>query len=257
MIEIDEIQRNPIELKQLNEHIWLMNDNNEATGYIVVGEKIAAIIDTMNGFDDVKAVARKVTDLPLMVINTHGHGDHIFGNVYFDEAYIHPKEMDVVKWACEFPEFKEALKKYNMKMAEFIMVNEGDTFDLGGITLEIYLVPGHTSGGICILDKQDRVLFTGDTINRHTWMQLDGCLSMSEFYENLDRLKVIRSEFDYILHGHAQGFEPASLYEEHMEAVREVRDGVNDGDSEYEYFGGKCMQHQFPINKGQIVYNNK
>lgn len=73
-----------IKLQQLNDHIFSMDDAGEAVGYLVVGEKKALVIDTMNGYEDVKAVARSVTDLPLMVVNTHGHCDHIYGNIYFE-----------------------------------------------------------------------------------------------------------------------------------------------------------------------------
>ena len=84
-----------IKLQQLNDHIFSMDDAGEAVGYLVVGEKKALVIDTMNGYEDVKAVARSVTDLPLMVVNTHGHCDHIYGNIYFEEAYLHPLDMEL------------------------------------------------------------------------------------------------------------------------------------------------------------------
>ena len=38
------------------------------------------------GYEDVHAVVESVTDLPVLVVNTHGHCDHIYGNVYFDRG---------------------------------------------------------------------------------------------------------------------------------------------------------------------------
>ena len=55
------------------------------------------MIDTMIGYEDVHAVVRTLTDLPLVVVNTHGHCDHIYGNIYFEEAYIHPKDIELTK----------------------------------------------------------------------------------------------------------------------------------------------------------------
>ena len=52
-------------LTQINPHVYLMDDHHEATGYIVVGSKKALVIDTMNGYEDVRAVVRTVTDLPI------------------------------------------------------------------------------------------------------------------------------------------------------------------------------------------------
>lgn len=79
-----------VKLVQINDHIRLMNDADEATGYIVVGKEKALIIDTMNGYEDVKAIAETVTDLPLIVVNTHGHPDHIFGDVFLTRCICIP-----------------------------------------------------------------------------------------------------------------------------------------------------------------------
>lgn len=244
-----------IEVKQLNDHIWLLNDNNESTGFLVAGSEKAAVIDTMNGYEDVKAVVSKITDKPLIVINTHGHMDHIYGNAYFGEAYLSPADFALARESYSYSDYSKLKKKFDLKPVEFIEMNEGDVFDLGGISLEVYAIPGHTRGSVCLLDREDRILFTGDAINRHTWMQLDCSLPMDEFYENLQKLQVIRGEYDYILHGHTTDFDTASLYEEQMAAVKEVVDGVNDNDTEYTYFGGTCMQHPFSDGEGVIVYN--
>ena len=75
-----------IKISKINDHIWLLNDNNEATGYLVAGKEKALVIDTMIGYEDVHAVVRTLTDLPLVVVNTHGHCDHIYGNIYFEDS---------------------------------------------------------------------------------------------------------------------------------------------------------------------------
>ena len=244
-----------IEVSKLSDNIWLMNDNDEATGYIVVGNDKAAVIDTMNGKENVQNVVRTITNLPLIVINTHGHLDHVYGNAYFDEVYIHPDDVSLAKESYSYPQYMNLRRKLND--VTFKTTEEGDSFDLGGITLEVYDIPGHTHGGICILDREDRVLFTGDSINRYCWMQLDSCTSIEDFYLALQRLDIIRTDYDYILHGHAKGFEDASLYEEHMVAIKEVIDRTNTAtDEDYEYFGGICKIHNSAENVG-IVYNPK
>lgn len=251
----ENIKTDSISIKQLNEHIWLMDDNGEATGYLVVGSEKAAVIDTMNGSSDVKELVRTITSLPIVVINTHGHCDHISGDGYFGEAYINKRDWSLAQEAFGYTSYRQIQRMYDLPTVNLLEVNEGDSFDLGEITLEVYEIPGHTPGGICLLDRKDRILFTGDSINRHCWMQLPCCSSLVDFYLALSELQPIRNDYDYILHGHATDFEPASLYEEMMAAVKEVADGVHDGDSDYEYFGGLCRQHQFPSGNGVIVYN--
>ena len=74
---------NRIHVKKLGERIYLMDDAGDATGYLVVGEEKALVIDTMIGWEDVNEVVKGITTLPIMVVNTHGHCDHIYGNIYF------------------------------------------------------------------------------------------------------------------------------------------------------------------------------
>ena len=78
-----------IKVKQINNHIWLLNDNDESTGYLVTGSERGLIIDTMTGYGNVRKVAEEITDFPLTVVNTHGHPDHIYGNVYFEKVHIY------------------------------------------------------------------------------------------------------------------------------------------------------------------------
>lgn len=244
-------------LHQINDHIWLMNDADEATGYVVVGEKKALIIDTMNGYENVKAIARTITKLPLLVVNTHGHPDHIFGNIYFDHVYLHPADWKIAYDYMQMPEFQKAVSEKNIKIAQFLPVHGGDIFELGGINLEVFHVPGHTPGGICLLDRKDKILFTGDSIIEQTWMQMKESLPMQQFFEALETLTAVRDEFDYILTGHTREcLEDASLYEAHKAAVKEVIEGKNDEDTIYEWFGGIAKAHPYGKDPRRIVYKN-
>lgn len=245
-----------IEVKQLNDHSYLMSDGG-STSYLVVGNKKALVIDTMIGYNNVYDMVRTLTDLPLMVVNTHGHCDHIFGNVYFDEAYMNPDDSEVAKEHMAFPEFIEACKEHNLVMPPFKPINDGDFIDLGGLTLDIISLPGHTPGGICLLLKKDRILFTGDGIMHGIWMQLNESSMLKDFLINLDKIMYVTKEADYILHGHAQGFENISF-------ITELRDGVVDliktngeGDQDYEWYGGVGKQHPFSDGKSFICYSSK
>ena len=90
---------------KLSDRIYLFDDNHEATGYLVVGDEKALVIDTMNGLSNVLQLVRAITDLPVMVVNTHGHCDHIFGNIYFEEAYVHKNDLSLAAEHSSFPEF--------------------------------------------------------------------------------------------------------------------------------------------------------
>lgn len=243
-----------ISIRQLNPHVFLMDDSGEATGYVVVGEKKALVIDTMNGSEDVKAVVRKVTDLPLMVVNTHGHCDHIHGNIYFEEAYLHPADLELANEHAKFPEFVSKIAERGLSMPPFREIRGGEVIDLGGLNVEVIDFPGHTKGGILLLLKEDRILFTGDGINRHLWLQLPDCLSPEEVLKEIDKVRYLEEKADTILHGHARDFEPISLIEELWEGLRTLCEGKTEEDSEYSWFGGKARQHPFGDGNSVIVY---
>ena len=231
--------------------IWLMDEAHEATGYLVVGQEKACVIDTMNGYNDLYAAVRKITDLPLVVVNTHGHPDHIFGNVYFDHAYMHPADLPMARMFTENPEFIAVCEQNDLRMPPFSDIREGDVIDLGGRRLEVYELPGHTPGGILLLLKEDRILFTGDSVNHHLWMQLDGCLSLRDFVGKLDRIMFLEQEADSILHGHARDLDDISLLRCMRDGIREICDGFTDKDLPYHYFGGEACQHPYECLPGR------
>ena len=113
--------------------------------------------------------------------------------------------------------------------------------------MEIYDLPGHTPGGIILLLKEDRILFTGDSVNHHLWMQLDGCSKMAEFVNALDDVMFLEKEADVILHGHATGFDDISLLRCLRQGAIEICSGKTEDDLPYNWFGGVAKQHPFKL----------
>lgn len=250
--------RKAVSIKQLNDHIWVLDDNGETCSFVIIGKEKAAVIDTLLGYENIYDIVKKITSLPLVIFNTHGHCDHIMGNGYFNqEVYINPIDIPLAKIHYSYPQSKYAIKKNNIPKAKFAHTKQGDTFELGGITLEVIEFPGHTKGGIMLLDKQDRILFTGDSINRHNWMQLSEGLKIKELAKSLEKIKPLRNQYDFILHNHDTKFENATLYDEYYGAIKELLNGKTKNDEPYLYFGGKCKQHKYSKGEVIIVYNEK
>lgn len=243
-----------IKVTKINPHVFLLDDNHEATGYLVVGDKKAIMIDTMIGLEDEMAVVRTITDLPVEVVNTHGHCDHIFGNVYFDKAYMHERDLPIANEHFKMPVFVEELNKRGGKIPPFTFIKEGDVLDLGGLHLEVIELPGHTPGGILLLLKEDRILFTGDGINHHLWMQLEESLPIPEFVKSLERVMYLKDEADIILHGHAQGTDDISLMDKLLQGARDLAAGKTEDDKPYKWFGGEDHMHQFDEDGSVICY---
>jgi glyoxylase-like metal-dependent hydrolase (beta-lactamase superfamily II) len=240
---------NEIYIRKIRDGIYLLDEDHEATGYLVVGNDKALVIDTMNSHCDLKATVRSLTDKPLMVVNTHGHPDHIFGNMYFNEAYMNPLDTELAKMFIDQEAFQDLLKIKGKTMPPFKNICGGDVIDLGGRTIEVYDIPGHTKGSILLLLKEDRILFVGDSINHHLWLQLDGCPRVSEYMKNLEGLMFLQDKADILLHGHGKEEDDISLMSCLLQGLRDICDGKTKDDQPYTYFGGIAKQHHFSCYK--------
>ena len=240
----------------INENITLIDDAGESTCYLVTGEKRALLIDTLNGLENLRDLISGLTQLPLTVVNTHGHIDHVYGNVFFEEAWLHPADFRLHDEHFMLPQ-AQALKQQGLKPCRLLPLKEDQVFDLGGITLEVIPVPGHTPGSVALLCRKHRMLFTGDAVNGHLWMQLEESLPLTRLKESLEKLLTgYRSAFDVILTGHCKGPEDAAVADRLLEGVTGLLEGKNGQDHPYKWFMQTDMAHPFG-NSGEyfIAYN--
>lgn len=75
------------------EDVWAIDEFGADIIYLVKGEKSAAVIDTGSGFGNLKKVIETLTDLPYVVLNTHGHLDHVGGNHDFGKGISEWKKI--------------------------------------------------------------------------------------------------------------------------------------------------------------------
>jgi hydroxyacylglutathione hydrolase len=104
---------------------------------------------------------------PTLLLNTHGHLDHIFGDKFVAEKYqlqphIHPTEKQVFEYAGV------SSLMYNMPFdiytGAFIYLQEGDTVKLGEDVLQVLFTPGHSPGSISFYSKADGFVIGGDVL---------------------------------------------------------------------------------------------
>ena len=239
-------------IKQLNDHLYLIDDAGDSTCYLVVGEEKALLIDSVNGYEDLKAVVRELTDKPVEVVNTHGHCDHIYGNVYFEEAWLHPDDLSIAKE--HFGYVQEKMDKHGLTPCPFKALALGQVFDLGGRKLEVIDLRGHTPGSVGLLDREDRILYSGDGLNTHLWMQLDHSLPMAELQKTLLQVKEkYGKDFDWILTGHAKDLRGADVLDFPLKACDDILNGRTQNDPPYEVFGGTCSQHPLNDVPGEVI----
>jgi glyoxylase-like metal-dependent hydrolase (beta-lactamase superfamily II) len=140
--------------------------------YILYNElKECIIIDPGSYFDEEKDAMKTFIEqkqlVPKMLLNTHSHLDHVFGNKFIAETYnltlqLHEKEKTVLEFA------PVSGLKYNMPFdnytGELIFIKEGDTIILGTDELEIFDTPGHSPGSIIFYCRKQNFVISGDVL---------------------------------------------------------------------------------------------
>ena len=239
-------------IQQLRPNVYLIDDAGASTCFLVTGSEKALLVDTANGYEDLHTIVRMLTDLPVIVVNTHGHGDHIFGNVYFDEAWLHP--ADNALYDMFFGYAKEQMEQHSLKPCPVKPLEIGQIFDLGGVQLEVVDLKGHTAGSVGLLDKAGRILYTGDGLNVHIWMQLDHSLPIATLLETLLALKETHgADFDYVAHGHARELRDKEILDWMIQGCEDILAGRTENDQPYQYFGGTARQHPISTTPGEVI----
>ncbi len=239
-------------VKELAENVWVLEDHGSDNSYLVVGTDSALLIDTGLGLADLKGVVAGITDKPVIVLNTHGHPDHAGANYQFEKVYVHPADSGAarsfmapasrggtssVMTGGEGPSPGE-IYSGEIHHPRLCPVEEGHVFHLGDREIEVMETPGHTPGGICLLDRDHRFLFTGDNNNSLVWLFLQNCLPLSTYLETLKKQESRLSEFSTLFPGHGPPIE-ADFIQDQIRCVTSILEGSCEPDP-YESFAGNA-----------------
>jgi glyoxylase-like metal-dependent hydrolase (beta-lactamase superfamily II) len=185
--------------------------------YLCIGRDRALLIDTGTGTFDLKALTEQLTDKPYDVILTHGHVDHAGGIDQFEKVMIHEADIEMAAGLTLEERREYAVMLHGMdidqaydfaaeqvrewkRIPEFITVRDSDVIDLGERKLEIIHTPGHTPGSICILDRKNRIHFSGDACNINT-LCINGS-GVRELKASAERIRSYEDAFDRDYNGH-------------------------------------------------------
>ncbi|RLG18374.1 hypothetical protein DRN67_04245, partial [Candidatus Micrarchaeota archaeon] len=135
--------------------------------YLLESDEGTLMIDSGNGVLELER--------PELVILTHGHYDHTGGVKAGWKAYLHEKDF-VSQMPFKVPREAKPLPMKSMRWGEF--------------ELEFIHTPGHTPGSICMLEKRNGILFSGDTLFSHgNYGRTDlHCGNEEQMRESLERL---------------------------------------------------------------------
>lgn len=212
--------------------VWTLTNRWQNFMHLLVGEEKALLIDTGYGEGDFRQIVESITDKPVMVVNTHGHFDHTGGNGWWEEAWMSEGAVP----GARVPFCEEQQRWYDAKPHKDYRIHilkDGDIIDLGGKIVEVLSIPAHQEGSIALLDKTDRLLFTGDELEagqvllfvRDRNLPLEQVVSAHK--QNMEKLAARRAEYDFICPAHNGTLLQPDLYLNDFIALdQEILDGT-------------------------------
>ena len=232
------MKENVFTCEKLKDNITSLMDPAGVRAFLIEGDKRAVLVDTCCGIGNLKKVVESMTNLPLTVLCTHGHVDHAGGAYGFEDIYLSKKDWDVVKEATTYERRSRFVNSAGTVYApeDFVPQREGNyqdlkdgqTFDLGGLTLEAIAVPGHTPGMTAILLREERTLILGDACNPFTFMFLKESTSIPTLMESLRHLWEREADFDTIWISHGDVGCPKNMILTVLDVCQDILDRKDD-----------------------------
>lgn len=209
-------------VKELYPGIWGLAEfghNEKVVSYLFVGKTKCLLFDSGMGIGDIKKEIEEITKLPVVVINSHCHFDHIGGNNFFSEIALFDTEFskNISEKGYGNKDLKGYLKKqlfiqsppkgffgdsYCIKPFKYIkLLKNKTTFKIDPFVFEIISTPGHSPDSMCLLEKTNSLLLTGDTLYPGPiYLQFPES-NYKEYIKSIKKLSTINNIFD-ILPGH-------------------------------------------------------
>lgn len=128
------MEQNWFTVKQITTKLFGIGEFNhfeKVISYLFVGTTKAVLFDTGLGVKNIRHEVKKITQLPIIVLNSHSHYDHVGGN-----------------------------SKFNI----FITSNTSVKFIMKSFRFIIIKTPGHTPDSLCVYERTIRLLLSGDTV---------------------------------------------------------------------------------------------
>lgn len=236
--------------------IYEPHQSEETISYLILGDKRALLFDTGMGISDLKKVTTALTKLPIVVLNSHTHDDHVGDNWEFNTIFgmdtdftrqnsrgsredaqaevtpdqicgTLPKGFDVTTYVTR-----------PWKITSYI--HDGEKIDLGGRKLEAIATPGHTPDAISLLDRASGLLFTGDTYYPAPIWLFRPETDLDAYAASIRRLAALAPQVKLVLGAHNVPVAPPSVLPRLVTAFAEVRAG---------------MLKPVPDSPGKVLYN--
>lgn len=249
--------------------IYEPHQAEEVISYLIVGQKQALLFDTGMGISDIKKVVEGLTPLPLSVLNSHTHNDHVGDNWRFKDIYGMDTAFTRASAKGSSADAQAELapdqlcgdlpagfdpKTYATRPFHITdWLQGGEKIDLGGRVIEVIATPGHTPDSISLWDVANGLLFTGDMYYHGPIYLYRPETDLDAYEASIKKMAALPAQLLLPAHNVPVG-DPAVLPRV-LAAMRKVRSGkikpVKNGDKwEYKFQGFSfLMKEQLAISQ--------
>ena len=179
--------------------------------YLITGANKAALIDLAVDTKELYSYAKKLARVPVTVLLTHGHPDHIYHLKTVPEAWIHPADEGMVTLG---------LPGISLPVTEISLhpLQDGQVIDLGDRKIEVLALPGHTMGSVLFLDYNTGTVLAGDTCARRLLYGVTPTITLEEHCRHLEGL--MNRDFKVIYTAHDRAGLPKDYLQTILNGIR-------------------------------------
>ncbi|HYL69406.1 MAG TPA: MBL fold metallo-hydrolase [Candidatus Limnocylindria bacterium] len=221
--------------------IYEPHQAEEVISYLIVGHKQALLFDTGMGIANIRNVVSRLTSRPVVVLNSHTHNDHVGGNWQF--TFVYGMDTDFTRTNAKgsredaqaeitpdqlcgdlpkgFNPKTYATKPWHISL----FVHDGFKINLGARTVEILSVPGHTPDAIALIDRENGLLFTGDTYYPAPIWLYRPETDLDAYVASVKRLAALAPQIKLVLGAHNIPVAQPDVLPKLVDAIQAVRSG--------------------------------
>jgi glyoxylase-like metal-dependent hydrolase (beta-lactamase superfamily II) len=214
----------------------------EKVSYLIVGTERALLFDTGMGIASISDVVEQLTDLPITVLNSDTHPDHTGGNSEFASVLAmntdftrerargysneHVRGELAPEALCGSLPARVSQEDYHIRAWSVSQtVDDGHVVDLGGRTLEIIAIPGHTPDAIALFDSVAGYLWTGDSFYEGTIWLFFPETDLARYALSVERMAALVPRITRVLPAHNAPIADPIRLVELRDAFNAIRNG--------------------------------